>query len=68
MWSDLILENKEYLLKVLGNYIDELGRYKAAIEADDEETLKDLFRVGTQSKRTADLKSPVLTMEIQSKS
>ena len=68
MWSDLILENKEYLLKVLGNYIDELGRYKAAIEADDEETLKDLFRVGTQSKRTADLKSPVLTMEIQAKS
>ena len=64
MWSDLILENKRYLLKCLGNYIDELGRYKAAIEADDEETLKELFRAGTKSKKTADLKDPVLTMEI----
>ena len=64
MWADLILENKEYLLKVLGNYIDELGKYKAAIEAGDEETLKELFIVGTKSKRAADLKDPVLTMEL----
>lgn len=64
MWSDLILENKEYLLACLESYIDELGKYKAAIEADDEETLKELFRAGTKSKRTADLKDPVLTMEI----
>lgn len=64
MWSELIFENKTYLLKELTNYIDELGRYRTAIENDDEEALKELFRVGTKSKRIADLKDPVLTMEI----
>lgn len=64
MWSDLILENKTFLLKALTNYIDELGKYKAAIENDDEDTLKELFIAGTKSKRTADLKEPVLSMDI----
>lgn len=64
MWADLIMENKDFLLKELTNYIDELGKYKAAIENDDEDALKALFVEGTQSKRAADLKDPVLTMEI----
>ena len=64
MWAELIFENKAYLLNELTNYIEELGRYKAAIENDDEEALKELFRAGTKSKRTADLKDPILTMEL----
>lgn len=64
MWAELIFENKAYLLNELTNYINELGRYRTAIENDDEEGLKDLFRSGTKSKRAADLKDPVLTMEI----
>lgn len=64
MWSDLFLENKYYLLRLLNDYIDELGKYRDAIENDDEETLKDLLRTGSESKKTADLKDPVLTMEL----
>ena len=64
MWSDLCLENKDNLLKVLGDYIDELEKYRTAIEAEDEDTLKDLFIAGTKSKKVADLKDPVLTMEL----
>ncbi len=64
MWSVLILENKTFLLSALTDYISELGKYRTAIENDDEETLKKLFVEGTRSKRTADLKEPVLTMEL----
>ena len=64
MWSDLFLENKEYILNVLGNYIDELEKYRKAITDEDEETLKELLKAGSQSKKTADLKYPVLTMEL----
>lgn len=64
MWSDLFLENKEYILKVLGNYIGELEKYRDAIEAEDKDTLKELLRAGSRSKKTADLKDPVLTMEL----
>ena len=64
MWAELIFENKAYLLNELTNYIEELGRYRTAIENDDEEALKELFRAGTKSKRTADLKDPILTMEL----
>ena len=64
MWSDLFLENKEYILNVLGNYIDELEKYRKAITEEDEETLKELLKAGSQSKKTADLKYPVLTMEL----
>ena len=64
MWSDLFLENKEYILNVLDNYIGELSKYRVAIENDDEDTLKELLKAGSQSKKTADLKYPVLTMEL----
>ena len=64
MWSDLIFENKTFLLESLTNYIDELGKYKTAIENGDEDGLKELFIAGTKSKRTADLKEPVLSMDI----
>ena len=64
MWSDLFLENREYILKVLGNYIDELTKYKTAIEEENEEELKELLKAGSESKKTADLKDPVLTMEL----
>ena len=64
MWTDLFLENKDNLLKVLSDYIEELEKYKAAIEAEDEDTVKELLRAGTKSKKAADLKDPVLTMEL----
>ena len=64
MWTDLFLENKDNLLSVLGDYIEELDKYRKAIEAEDEETLKELLRAGTKSKKTADLKDPVLTLEL----
>ena len=64
MWSDLFLENKEYILKVLGEYIGELDKYRKAIEEENEDELKELLKAGSESKKTADLKYPVLTMEL----
>ena len=64
MWTDLILENKDNLLRILRSYIDELEKYSEAIEKEDEERLKELFRAGSMSKKEADLKDPVLTMKL----
>ena len=64
MWSDLFLENKEYILKVLEDYIGELEKYRTAIEEENEDELKKLLKAGSKSKKTADLKYPVLTMEL----
>ncbi|MBR3146726.1 MAG: prephenate dehydrogenase [Eubacterium sp.] len=64
MWTDLILENKDNLLRILRSYIDELGKYSEAIENENENELKELFRAGSRSKKEADLKDPVLTMKL----
>ena len=55
---------RSYLLAELNDYIGELGKYRDAIEAGDEEALKELFKAGTKSKQKADRKDPVLTMEL----
>ena len=65
LWTDLIMENKDNLLKELSDYIGELKKYETAVSKGDEEGLKELFRAGTSSKRTADEKDPVLTMELK---
>ena len=64
LWTDLIMENRDFLLAELNDYIGELGKYRDAIEAGDEEALKELFKAGTKSKQKADRKDPVLTMEL----
>lgn len=64
MWTDLCLENKEYILNVLSEYIDELNKYRDAIQDEDDNKLKELLKEGSRSKKTADLKYPVLTMEL----
>ena len=64
MWTDLFLENKDNLLRILKSYISELEKYEKAIESENVDELKDLLRAGSKSKKAADLKDPVLTMEL----
>ncbi len=54
MWSELFLENKDFLLYEIENLIDNLKQYSDAIRGNDEETLKELLRKGVESKATAD--------------
>lgn len=50
MWTELFLENKEYLLGELDFLIRSLGEYRDAIAAGDEETLCTLLRDGRIAK------------------
>ncbi len=54
MWTELFMENREYLLKELSLIIDSLTEYKNAIENDDSEALKKLLKDGRECKERAD--------------
>ncbi len=54
MWSELFLENKDFLLCEIETLTDNLKQYSDAIRSDDEETLKELLRKGVENKATAD--------------
>ncbi len=43
LWSELFLNNKDYLLKAINGFEKELDIIKQAIKSDDEETLKTCF-------------------------
>ena len=46
MWTELYLHNREYLLSELSGLIENLEKYKAAIEEKDENGLQELLKEG----------------------
>ena len=54
MWAELFLENKDNLIAELDGLIDCLNAYKAAMEADDRETLTALLDEGRRRKEEVD--------------
>lgn len=50
MWTELFLENADYLEEELDTMIRNLIQYKEALEAKDEKTLADLLREGAECK------------------
>ncbi len=50
MWSELFLENKEYLIPELDGLIEELTKYRAAMEENDREALYRLLEEGKKRK------------------
>lgn len=50
MWSELFLENKDYLIREIRGLINQLQRYEEAIEADDRQWLEELLAEGKNAK------------------
>lgn len=53
MWSELFLQNKDFLLKELNELIDNLSQYSKAISECDRDMLLELLRDGKQKRITA---------------
>ena len=54
MWTELFMENRENLVREIGNLVDNLNEYKQAIEKGDEVLLKQLLREGRERKEKLD--------------
>lgn len=54
MWTELFMANKENIIFEIDNLIENLKQYSDAIKANDEKTLIELLRDGTQKKERAD--------------
>lgn len=54
MWTELCLENREYLLKEIDILIENLGQYRDAIENNDKEELIKIFAEGKAIKEEVD--------------
>jgi len=54
MWTDLFLENRDYLMDELDSIIASLSEYRAAMEAGDRETLYRLLDEGRMAKQEVD--------------
>ena len=54
MWTELFMDNKEYLVSELDNIIAELQKYSDAMKNDDPETLRQLLKDGKEMKLKAD--------------
>ncbi len=52
MWSELFLENKDYLITELDSLMEELGKYRKAMAEDDRQTLYCLLEEGKKRKET----------------
>lgn len=53
LWTELFLENSDYLVDELKALIDNLNDYLQALEAEDAERLTELLRIGRELKLTA---------------
>ena len=51
MWTELFLENRDYLKAELDGFIGELERYRAALENDDAAGLSALLAEGKRRKK-----------------
>ena len=54
MWSEIFIENRDFLLKELSLFIDSLGQYRDALENADEAQLKALLADGRRCKEEVD--------------
>lgn len=50
MWTELFMEDRDYLTRELDILIDNLNEYKKALHSEDREALKNLLREGKESK------------------
>ena len=57
MWTELFMANKDYLLSAIEDLEKHIGEYKQAIQNGDEEQLKELLKLGTEMKESADKKA-----------
>lgn len=48
LWSELFFENKEFLIQNIDNFMNELSKIKNALNNNDSETLKKLFKKSTK--------------------
>jgi prephenate dehydrogenase len=53
MWTELFLENRDFLAAELGLLIDNLQQYKDALDQNDEPALRQLLQDGKDTKRRA---------------
>lgn len=56
MWSELMIDNRDYLSGELGEIIGHLAEYKQALDDNDEERLAVLLEEGNRRKLDIDLK------------
>ena len=54
MWTELFLDNRDYLVKELDTLIENLLQYKTALEEEDRETLFRLLKEGKERKEEVD--------------
>jgi prephenate dehydrogenase len=54
MWAELFMENKDNLCHEIDSMINELGKYRAAMEAGDQEKLQQLLQEGSDRKAELD--------------
>ena len=54
MWTELIMENKEPVLKELDIFIENMQKYRDALAADDEAEFCELLREGSDRKDSID--------------
>ncbi|MBR0542785.1 MAG: prephenate dehydrogenase [Clostridia bacterium] len=54
MWTELFLENDEYLIREIDGIIENLQQYSAALKARDEKALRQLLKDGRECKERID--------------
>lgn len=54
MWSELFLENKDFLKSEIDNLIVQLGKYSQALDSEDAKQLEQLLREGRECKERID--------------
>lgn len=54
MWSELFLENKEFLISEIDTFIKQVEKIKQTLIDDDEESLKEIMRLSTDRRRYFD--------------
>lgn len=54
MWTELFMANSDNLTEEIGVVVEELNRYRDALERGDEEYLHELLEQGSEAKRKAD--------------
>ena len=56
MWSELFLSNKDVLLEQMERFIQQFGRLKTMLEAEDVEAMRDMMRHSTSRRAMFDRK------------
>ena len=51
LWSELFLENKNYLVDHIDSFLIELNKLKSTLAKQDKEALKEIFRSSTRIRK-----------------